>query len=108
MLACICSSKKVREAEFPYIYRRYSKAKNKYLQSFDPKEESKHVIYLDENILYGYEIFKFLQTSGFKWIGPKGFDANKYSSSSSKFRLLEFNLECLKELRELYNDYLLA
>ena len=106
MLASICSSKKVWEAEFPYIYKRYSKAKNKYLESSD--QESKYVIYLDKNILYGYAIFKFLQTSGFKWIGPKDFDSNKYSSSSSKFGVLELDLKCLKELRELYNDYPLA
>ena len=32
----------------------------------DPKRESKHIIYLDANNLYGYAMSKFLQTSGFK------------------------------------------
>ena len=31
---------------------RYSKANNKYLKSYDPKQESKYIIYLDENSLY--------------------------------------------------------
>ena len=28
-----------------YISNRYSKAKNEYLKSYDPKKESKHIIY---------------------------------------------------------------
>ena len=42
-----------------------SKANNKYLKSYDPKQESKSITYLDENNLYGYAMSKFL-TSGFK------------------------------------------
>ena len=37
-----------------YISNRYSKAKNKYLKSYDRKQESKHIIHLDANYLYGY------------------------------------------------------
>ena len=54
-----------------FVSNRYSKANNKYLKSYDPKEESKHIIYLGANNLYRYAIFKFLQTSGFKWIDLK-------------------------------------
>ena len=36
-----------------YISNRYGKANNKCLKSYDPKEESKHIIYLDTNNLYG-------------------------------------------------------
>ena len=44
-----------------YIYTicRCSKAKNKYLISYDSKQESKHIIYLDANNLYAYEMSKF-------------------------------------------------
>ena len=31
--------------EVSYISNRYSKASNKYLKSYDPKQESKHIIY---------------------------------------------------------------
>ena len=51
---------------------------------------------------------KFLPTSGFKWIDPKEFDLNNYTSSSSKGCVLEVDLEYPKELRELHNDYPLA
>ena len=57
-----------------YIFNRYSKANNKYLKSYDSKQESKHIIYLATNNLYGYAMFKFLPTSGFKLIDPKGFN----------------------------------
>ena len=30
-----------------YISNKYSKANNKYLKSHDPRQESKHIIYLD-------------------------------------------------------------
>ena len=50
-----------------YISNRYSKANNKYLKSCDPKQESKHIISLVANILYGHPLSKFPRTSGFKW-----------------------------------------
>ena len=36
-----------------YISDRYSKANKKYLKSSDPKQESKHIIYLDVNNFHG-------------------------------------------------------
>ena len=51
---------------------------------------------------------KFLPTSVFKWIDPKEFGLNEYTSNSSKGRVLEVDLEYSKELRELQNDYPLA
>ena len=87
-----------------YISNRYSKANNKYLKSYDPKQESKH-IYLDANNLYGYALSNFCPTSGFKWIDPKEFDLNKYTSNSSKGCVLQVDLEYSNELRELHNDY---
>ena len=47
---------------------------------------------------------KFLPTGGFKWIDPKEFVSNKYSSSSLKGCVLEIYFEYSKELRELLND----
>ena len=65
-------------------------------------------MYLDANNLYGYEMSKFLSINGFKWIDPKEFDLNKYTSNSSKGCVLEVDLEYTKELRRLHNDYSLA
>ena len=49
-----------------YISKRYSKANNKFLKSYDTKQESKHMIYFDTNSLNGCAISKFLPTSDFK------------------------------------------
>ena len=63
-----------------YISNRYSKANNKYLKCDDSKQESKQIIYLDGNNLYGYAMSKFLPTSGFRWIDPKEFDMKRMCS----------------------------
>ena len=91
-----------------YISNRYIKANNKYLKSYDPKQESKHIKYLDAINLYGYEMFKFLPTSGFQWIDPKEFTMNKYTNNTSKECILQVHLEYPKELHELHNHYSLA
>ena len=49
-----------------YLSKRYSKAKNKYLEPVDPKQETKLIIYLDANNLYGYTMSKVLPSGGFK------------------------------------------
>ena len=43
----------------------------KELNSYDPKQEWKHVIYLDANNLHGYAISKLPPRSGLKWIDLK-------------------------------------
>ena len=45
-----------------YISKRYNNASNNYLKSYDPKQESNHIIYLDANNLYGCAMSKFLPT----------------------------------------------
>ena len=61
-------------------------------------QNKKQNIYLDTNNLYGYAMSKFLQTSGFKYIDPKEFDLNKYTSNRSKVSVLKVDLEYPKEL----------
>ena len=82
-----------------YISNRYNKANNKYLKSYGPKEESKHIIYLDVNNLYSYAMCKVLTTDGFKWMDFKRFDLNKYTSNSSKGCVLEADLEYAKSYK---------
>ena len=51
---------------------------------------------------------KFLPTSGFKWINPKDFHSNRYSSNSLTGCVLEVDLKYPKELHKLPNHYPLA
>ena len=88
-----------------YISNRYSKANNKYLKSYNRKQESKHIINLYANNLYDYAMSIFLPTCGFTWIDNKEFDLNKCTSNSSKGCVLEGGLEYPKELRELQNGF---
>ena len=108
ILTCTHFLRRSQEVEFLNNCYRYSKADNKYLKSYDPTQESKHIIQLDAKNLYGYAMSKFLPTSGFKWIRPQECDLNKYTSNCSKVCVLEADLEYPKELRETHNDYPLA
>ena len=40
-----------------YICKRYSQASNKYLKSYDPKQQPEHIIYLDAKNLYVYPMW---------------------------------------------------
>ena len=91
-----------------YIYERYSKADNKYLKSHDPKLESKHIIYLDANNLYGYAMSKFLPKSGFKWIDPKNLIQINTTAINENADFEKIDLAYPKELHELHFDYALA
>ena len=51
---------------------------------------------------------KFFPTSGLIWKDPTEFDLKKYTSNNSKDCVLEVDLEYLKQLLELHNDYPLA
>ena len=48
---------------------------------------------------------KFPPTSGLKWIDPREFKSNKYSSNSLKGCVLEIDLEYPRELPQLNNIY---
>ena len=51
---------------------------------------------------------KFLPTNGFKWLDPKEFPLNKYTSNNTKGCVAEADLEYPKELHKLHYDYNLA
>ena len=76
-----------------YNSNRHRKANNKYLKSYDPKQESKYIKYLHTNNIYRQVMSKFLPTSGFKQIDAKEFHLNKYTRNSSKEYILEVSLK---------------
>ena len=56
-----------------------------FLRYSNPKQESKHIVYLDANNFYGYAISQFLSAGGFQLVDPKRLHGNKYNSNISKF-----------------------
>ena len=74
-----------------YISKRHSKVSKKYLKSYDPKQESKHIIYLTQIVCMVMECIHFYQQ----------IDLNE---NSSKGCVLEVDLKYAKELRKLHNE----
>ena len=86
------------------ISNRYGKANNKYMgKSFNEKELSKYIQYLDANNLYGWAMSKPLPTHGFKWMKVDELETWELHSC-----ILEVDLEYPKSLHDLHNDYPLA
>jgi hypothetical protein len=76
------------------IRKRYSKANNKYIKSYDPNKESKYIIYLDANNLYGWAMCKCLPTGEFEWVEDvESFDLSKVTDNSEIGYILEVDLE---------------
>ena len=94
-----------------WIAKRFIKANNKYMQSYDDSKPCKYVTYLDANNLYGWEMSRQLPYSEFKWLNKKEidkFDINSISENSLDMYILDVDLEYPDELHELHNDHPLA
>lgn len=74
--------------------------------SYDTRQESKYIIYLDANNLYGYVISIFFPASGFKLIDPKEFNFKKNTINIvEKAVFWKLIPKYTKELRKLNNDH---
>ena len=92
-----------------YISKRFSKPNNKYMKNYDPTKESKFIMYLDENNLYGWGMSQYLPYCEFKLLkNIDKFDVNSIGESSSIGYILEVDLKYPAELYYLHNDYTLA
>ena len=72
------------------------------------ENENQNILYTQVQIIYMIILSEFLPIGGFKWIGPKEFDLNKYTSNSSTGCVLEVDLEYPKQFRRLDIGYPLA
>ena len=94
-----------------YIANRYGKANNKYMKECNEKAPSKYIMYLDANNLYGWAMTQYLPTGNFRWMTDKEvskIDLAKYKENGKKGLILEVDLEYLRELHSLHNDYLVT
>ena len=66
------------------IAKRYAKANNKYMKDYDPKKQSKFIMYFDMNNLYLWAMSNYLPCGGFKWLqNGDRFDVNSISEKKS-------------------------
>ena len=94
-----------------HISKMHSRANNKYMWSYDSNEESKFIMYLDANNLYGWAMSQYLPYSKFKWLSEKQinrFCLDSISENSSVGYITEVDIEYPSELHDLHNDYQLV
>ena len=91
-----------------HAIHRYTKANNKYINSYDKNKESSFTEYLDENNMYGWTMSQKLPADDFKWKQNmlkfnedfiKGYDED-----SDEGYILEVEVEYPKYLNDLHSD----
>ena len=93
------------------ITHRYSVGNNKYLSSYDSSKESRHIVYLDANNLYGWAMSQYTPTGGFRWLDEEevnDLDVDNIPEDGSKGYILEVDLEYPEELHGAHDQYPLA
>ena len=91
-----------------HAIHKYAKANNKYVKSYDEKEESSFLAYLGANNLYGFAMSEPLPVNGFEWMEDlskidEDFIKN-YDKDSDKGYILEVDIEYPKNLHDLHTD----
>ena len=91
------------------ISNRYGEANNKYMKDYNKNKDSKYLMYLDANNLYGCAMSEKLPTHGFKWL-TNGEMENLFNNQIVQVWektpcILEVDLEYPEKLHDLHNDY---
>ena len=93
------------------ISNRYGKANNKYMENYNPDEESKFITYLDANNLYGWSMSQKLPYKNFHWLDETklvDFNPTQLDTEDDTGYILQVDFEYPKELHDADNDYPLA
>ena len=91
------------------ISNRYGEANNKYMKNYNKNKDSKYLMYLDANNLYGCAMTEKLPTHGFKWL-TSGEMENLFNNQIVQVWektpcILEVDLEYPEKLHDSHNDY---
>ena len=86
----------------------YAKANNKYMKDYDKNKELTYLQYWDVNNLYGWAMSQKLPVNNFEWIKDtsqfnEDFIKN-YNEEIDEGYFLEFNVQYIEKLCEIYND----
>ena len=99
--------KDIRGGIFHSIYR-YAKSNNKYIKDYGKNKESSYLQYWDVNNLYGWAMSQKFSLNNFEWIKDtsqfnEDFIKN-YNEEIDEGYFLEFNVQYIEKLCEIYND----
>ena len=81
------------------------------MKDHDKNAQSKYIMYLDANNLYGWAMSHYLPTGNFRWMTNKeinNIDLGRYRTDGKKGLILEVDLEYPQELHDIHNDYPVA
>lgn len=84
-----------------FIAKKYAKANNPELKSYDPNEKTSFINYVDMNSLYGYAMMNSLPVGGFQWKYTKKILA----SSPNIGRIYCVDLHIPENLHDHLNDF---
>ena len=91
------------------VFKRFAKANNQYMKNFDVKQDSRFLVYLDANNLYGWAMSQPLPVEEFEWMSEADLQNWKnFVEEEGKGCILEVDLFYPKELHDDHNDFPLA
>ncbi|XP_055839997.1 uncharacterized protein LOC129907698 [Episyrphus balteatus] len=84
---------------------RYSRANNKFIESYDSEKPSSYLVYLDANNLYGWAMSQNLPCGDFEWQNPQNFSLAYIESLNDIYvgYVLEVDLEYPENLHDIHN-----
>lgn len=88
--------------------KRYSKANNIFMDDYDQNQDSKYLMYLDANNLYGYSMMQHLPLDMFSWCEDEEFTVQRILNlpdESESGYIFEVDLEYPQELHDNHKDY---
>ena len=89
-----------------YIAHRHSAANNKYMDRYNEDEESKFLMYLDANNLYGWAMSQPLPSGEFEWVeDTDNINLDDYINDEGRGMVLEVDMEYPSKLHDLHNGY---
>ena len=83
---------------------RHAKANNAYMDEYNPENETKYLIYLDVNNLYGFAMQQSLPYGGFKWVEDSSNVNFNIPDDSNIGYILEVDLEYPDEIHDSHKD----
>ena len=89
------------------VSKRYAKAKNPLVPSYDSSKQKTQILYLDANNLYGWAMCKPHPVRKFKWkrVMPTEEEILKKKENAKNWSILEVDLEYPQELHKEHSSY---